>query len=137
LLAWRLSEGMVWDEPGLLHALIIEDQFLIAASIEDALRDLGFATFDLVATEDEAIAAAAAQRPALITSDVELAAGNGIDAVESICSKGCAIPVVYITGSAQEVRQRCATSVVVSKPFGREALGTAIDAARAAMQASS
>lgn len=37
-----------------MHALIIEDSYLIGAAIELGLRDLGYTSFDLVAYEDEA-----------------------------------------------------------------------------------
>ena len=114
------------------HALIIEDNFLVAASIEETLRQLGYTSFAFAMTEDEAVAAAEGQCPKLITSDVRLEPGSGIDAVQRICANGRAIPVVYITGSAEEVRERCATAVIVGKPFGILDLRAAITTASAA-----
>ena len=46
-----------------------------------------------------------AARPDVITSDVQLACGCGIDAVRRICD-GKPIPVLYITGTAMLVRER-------------------------------
>ena len=99
-----------------MHALIIEDESLIAMAIEDALRDCGFTSFDLAASAEEAVAAAAHNCPDLITADVELRPGCGITAVQSICSEQ-PIPVLFITGSPGEVRIRMPGHALVEKPF--------------------
>ena len=67
--------------------------------------------------EEEAVAAARQQCPDLITSDVELLRGCGIDAVQQICDEN-PIPVLYITGSAARVRERCPWTIIIQKPFG-------------------
>lgn len=41
-----------------MHALIIEDEPLIAMAIEDALRGCGFTSFQTAASSDEAVTAA-------------------------------------------------------------------------------
>ena len=67
-----------------MHALIIEDDQLIAMAIEDILSDLGFTSFDVATSLNEAVAAARKSCPRLITADVELNPGSGIDAVQMI-----------------------------------------------------
>ena len=99
-----------------MHALIIEDESLIAMAIEDALRGCGFTTFDVAVSAEEAITAAARRCPDLITADVELRPGCGITAVQSICS-GQPIPVLFITGRPGEVRTRMPGHALVEKPF--------------------
>lgn len=100
-----------------MHALIIEDECLTALLIEDRLRDLGFTSFDFAMTEEEAIGAASKHCPDLITSDVQLASGCGIDAIMRICDES-PIPVLYITAMAAAVRERCPSAAVIQKPFG-------------------
>src|SRR4051794_12840123 len=100
-----------------MHALIIEDEFLIAQLIEDRLRELGFTSFAVAMNEAEAVAAASERCPDLITSDVQLSPGCGINAVQRICDAK-PIPVLYITGTAWQVRDRCPWAVVIQKPFG-------------------
>jgi CheY-like chemotaxis protein len=100
-----------------MHALIIEDEYLTAQLIEDRLRDLGFTSFACAMDENEAVGAAAEHCPDLITSDVQLSPGSGIDAVERICAEK-PVPVLYITGSALVVRDRCPWAVIIQKPFG-------------------
>jgi CheY-like chemotaxis protein len=111
-----------------VHALIIEDQFLISALIEDELRDLGYTTFDTVDSEQEAIRAASAHCPDLITADHRLTDGTGVDAVRTICADR-PIPVVFITDYQAEVRRQVPDAVLISKPFGGRILRDAVEQA--------
>jgi CheY-like chemotaxis protein len=114
-----------------MHALIIEDEFLTAELIEDRLRDLGFTSFAVAMDEEEAIAAASKRCPDLITADVQLSPGCGIDAVQRICHQK-PVPVLYITGTAMMVRERCPWAVVIQKPFGTADLREGVQLARRA-----
>lgn len=108
-----------------MHALIIEDDSLIATSIEVILIDYGFTSFDFATSGEEAIKAAELRCPALITADVELSPGSGIDAVNAICS-GPPVPVIFITGSPSEVASRMPQHPLIVKPFTSEALISAV-----------
>ena len=113
-----------------MHALIIEDEALIAMAIEDALRGCGFTSFEVAVSAAEAVAAAARKCPDLITADVELRPGCGIAAVQSICSDQ-PIPVLFITGSPGEVRIRMPGHGLVEKPFRADNI---IDATKLALE---
>jgi CheY-like chemotaxis protein len=113
-----------------MHALIIEDQALIAMMVEDELCALGFTSFDVATTQQEAIAAAERRCPDLITADDRLTTGSGIDAVRIICAE-LSIPTVYIVGNPYELRRRLPDTIVVGKPFTANELLEAIQ--RAAM----
>ena len=115
-----------------MHALIIEDEFLTAQLIEDRLRDLGFTSFSFAMDEAQAVAEASRRCPDLITSDVQLADGCGIDAVQRICGEK-PIPVLYITGSAALIRERCPWAVIIQKPFGIADLSNGVRDARRAV----
>ncbi len=97
-----------------MHALIIEDDNLIAIAIEEVLRECGFTSFHFAVSLDEAVAAARERCPRLITADVELKPGSGIDSVQTICSDN-PIPVIFITARADAARSRMPP--VLSKPF--------------------
>ena len=111
-----------------MHALIIEDEPLIALLIEDHLRAIGYRSVDFAVTEADAVAAAHRRCPDLVTSDVRLQAGCGIAAVQAIC-RGRTVPVVFITASAGDVHARMEDAVVVAKPFVRADLDRALAAA--------
>jgi DNA-binding response OmpR family regulator len=112
-----------------MHALIIEDEALVGLAIEDVLRDNGCTSFDFASSFDAALVAAEIRCPDLITADVRLAPGNGIDAVQSICGGGKAIPVIFITGTGSEVRERFPGMVVIDKPFAVAQVAAAVRAA--------
>jgi DNA-binding response OmpR family regulator len=114
-----------------MRALIIEQEALIACTIEDALREIGFTVFDFACTVPDAVTAAERCCPDLITSDVRLGCGTGLDAVQSIC-EAKTIPVVFVTATAWEVRERLAGAFVVQKPFGSGDLQRAVELAQAA-----
>ena len=112
-----------------MHALIIEDQFLIATLIEDELRDLGYTSVQIVDRESEAVEAAAQRCPDLITADDRLTQGSGIEAVRAICETRT-IPVVFIVGDPVAFVAPIPDAVLIGKPFGgtrlREAVAEAL-----------
>lgn len=108
-----------------MHALIIEQDAWVVLMIEDALTELGYTSFDIAATDAEALAMAAKRCPDLITSDVRLGSSCGIETVRSICSTRY-IPVVFVTSTGWEVRQRSKELAVVQKPFRSDDLKSAI-----------
>lgn len=108
-----------------MHALIIEDESLIAMVIENVLRDCGFSSIAFAMSEADAVAGASRQCPDLITCDVRLNPGSGIEAIGSICQHK-PIPVIFVTGSPDEARARYPDHVVLIKPFTDAALRRAI-----------
>lgn len=108
-----------------MHALIIEEEPLIALAIEDALRGCGFSSVDIAASAEEAVAAAERKCPDLITAAVELRPGCGITAVQSICSEQ-PIPVLFITASPGKVSIRMPGHPMVEKPFSADHIVNAI-----------
>lgn len=108
-----------------MHVLIIEDEAVVALAIEDVLRDCGCSSFDVAGTADEAVKAAAQRCPDLITSDVRLAPGCGIDAVEAICADKT-IPVIFITGTPGDVQARRPDNLILHKPFSATRLAEAV-----------
>lgn len=108
-----------------MQALIIEDEYLIALAIEDALSELGYTTFVFADSVAGAIEAAGEGSPDLIVADHRISDGTGTDAVKAICS-GKAIPVVFMTGSGEEVREEIPDAVIVLKPFSLPLLEGAI-----------
>jgi len=108
-----------------MHALIIEDEPIIAMAIEDVLRDCGFNSFDLASTPEAAFQAVSRICPDLITSDVQLLPGSGIDTVMTICS-AAPIPVIFITGNVADVTTRMPDAVALAKPFSEKNLRQAV-----------
>lgn len=114
-----------------LHALIIEDEMLIALELESLLQDMGYASVDIADTPQDALACARLRRPDLMTADVRIIGGTGIDAVKAIHEALGPIPWVYVTGNADMLKDEPANRVV-DKPINAKALATACALAVAA-----
>lgn len=108
-----------------MHALIIEDDVSTVDRIEQSLRAVGYTSFDIAFSGAEARAAAQIRCPDLITADLRLVDGSGVDAVLEICSH-MAIPVVFITSRRDEISGLLPDAVIVEKPFGQETLQAAL-----------
>lgn len=109
-----------------MHALIIEPQALLQIMMKDDLMQLGFTSFDSAATMKGALAAAERRSPDLITASLRLMDGNGIDAVDVICSSQ-PIPTIYIVSNPQEAREELNDGVFIIKPMSKVALRKAIE----------
>ena len=92
------------------------------------LRELGYLTFEIATTVPQAVKAARLQCPDLVVADHRIIDGTGTDAVLAICSDK-PIPVVFVTGSGDEVRERMPGAFIVPKPFRLPALAAAVSAA--------
>lgn len=108
-----------------MHAFIIEDDYLIAQSLQDSLEDLGFTSFSFARSEDAAVMGANEQKIDLITADVRLLPGDGVRAVEAICGRRD-IPVIFITGFKEELQDRVANAIVLQKPVKDDQLAAAV-----------
>ena len=97
------------------HALIIEDEILIALEVEALLKEQGFDSCDFAASPQEALVCALKRAPDLITADYRIVGGTGEDAVSAIMAHLGPIPVVYVTGNACSISSR-STIPVVEKP---------------------
>jgi CheY-like chemotaxis protein len=112
-----------------MHALIIEDEPLLALDVVDALERLGYDTWEIAVSERQAIARAGVRSPDLVVADVRLSEGSGLDAVESI-RRHSDVPVVFATANVAEVRRRFDQAIAVEKPFSHDELKGAVQRAR-------
>jgi CheY-like chemotaxis protein len=105
------------------HALIIEDEVLIALEMESLLAELGFRSFEVADTPGDALKSARRARPDLITADYRIIGGTGVEAVEAILAELGPIPVVYVTGNPDMIPGQ--GRPVVDKPINGGALARA------------
>ena len=109
------------------HALIIEDNALIAVMIRDYLEECGYDSV-LASTQGEAIQLAEQRCPDLITVDDRLEPGSGIEAIRHICHDR-EIPVIFIVADPTNVQRTLPNALLFQKPFSERALAIAIRAA--------
>jgi len=82
--------------------LIVEDETIVAMTIEDALQEMGYAVVGTVSTAEDAIKMAGDARPDLILMDIRIQGEkDGIAAAEEITAQ-YHIPIIYLTAHADE-----------------------------------
>jgi CheY-like chemotaxis protein len=101
--------------------LIVEDEALVASSIEEVLAELGFHVAGIAASGPEALSLAAQSQPALALVDIRLT--GPIDGIELACRlrQELRVPSIFVTGLADaETAQRAQTAQplgFLAKPF--------------------
>jgi len=115
------------------RVLVVEDQRLVAADLEDTLKRLAYDVVGNVASGEDAISTAIKVRPDLALMDIRLRGEmDGIQAATAIRER-MDIPIVYLTAYADEetVRRAMVTGPFgyLLKPFNERELRAAIDIA--------
>ncbi len=107
------------------HVLIIEDEPLVAMDLQMTLEEQGATSFDVAATEADAIMLARTHPPQLITSDVKLLEGSGPRAVLHILKELGDLPVIFITGTPDGCYPCNSPALILTKPLRDGELATA------------
>ena len=118
-----------------LRILIVEDEAIVAMSLESLVEDFGFEVCAIAATGADAVALATSLRPDIILMDVNLL--GEMDGVEAARRARLAIDarIVFVTAyGAGEMLERIRAAVpdglVVAKPVSAPALLAAIERTR-------
>lgn len=98
--------------------LIVEDEALVAITIEEVLEAAGFRVCGIADRTGDALALAREHRPALAVVDVRLAAGDdGVALAHALVELG-PIAILFATGNPAEVYRRArAGHGCIAKPF--------------------
>ncbi|MBC8457832.1 MAG: response regulator [Deltaproteobacteria bacterium] len=98
-----------------IQILVVEDETIVAADIQEILQDLGYAVCAVVSSGEEAVKKAEENNPDLVLMDIVLKGEvNGIEAAGEIRSR-FNIPVVYLTAYADEEMLERAK---ITEPYG-------------------
>ena len=113
--------------------LVVEDESIVAADIQDRLESLGYEVPITVASGEKAVEQAGALRPDLVLMDIQLKGRmDGVEAADQIRQR-FGIPVIYLTANADHptVQRAKVTEPFgyVIKPFEERELQTTIEVA--------
>ena len=116
-----------------VSVLIVEDEPIVGMEIEDRLRTMGYGVSGVVATGNEAVAAAADTKPNLVLMDIKLKGDmDGITAADLIGRQN-GPPIVYLTANADSATldraKLTGPFAFVVKPFDPRDLKIAIEIA--------
>lgn len=109
--------------------LIVEDEYLLAMEVEQALTDAGFAT-EISSSGEQALALLSKgdKRYSALVTDVTLAARvNGWELARRVREKDASFPIVYVTAHDREwPSEGVPSSIVIPKPFAPAQIVTAV-----------
>jgi FixJ family two-component response regulator len=105
--------------------VVIDDDVDILHSLELMLSLCGYHT-KLFASAEEFLSAAATLEAACLIVDLHLGEISGLELVRALYAQGCEVPVIFITGSRDELHRRQAIELgcaaFLLKPFSAERL---------------
>src|SRR5215510_7092384 len=90
--------------------VVIDDDLDILHSLELVLSLCGYHT-KLFASVEEFLCAAPTLEAACLVVDIQLGDISGLELVRALYAQGCELPVIFITGSHDELHQRRAMEV--------------------------
>lgn len=97
------------------HILVVEDEYILAANLQENLEALGYTVSGIASSSTEALEKAITLQPDIVLMDIQLEGeADGIQAAETIWSR-LQIPVIYLTGHSDRSTVERAK---VSFPFG-------------------
>lgn len=115
--------------------LVVEDEPMIAASIEWELIDAGFEVLGPALSVDEAVELAQGRRPDLALIDINLAGQDEGVALARDLKRRLGVASVFVTGQVAQARQNCDAALgVLPKPFSFDALVQTVPAALELLQ---
>ena len=111
------------------HVLVVEDDPILALTLEDTLRDAGVKQVELCSTTDQALEALRRKQPDVIVLDVHLAdRADGWAVAELVRTLGPDRPrIIFSTGSPDEIPEDIAAlGCVLEKPYATDDLVTTL-----------
>ncbi len=111
-----------------VEILIIEDEPLTAAHLEDLVKSLGHHVTGVARTHQDALKLAQQRKPDLILSDIQLADGSsGVEAVNEILGE-LEAPVIFVTGHPEMLLTgaKPEPTFLIAKPFNAETVKAVI-----------
>jgi two-component system, OmpR family, alkaline phosphatase synthesis response regulator PhoP len=105
------------------HAVVADDEFLIARFVEFALRRVGF-TMSYAGDGEEAWSLIEQEKPALVITDYRMPRLDGLELADRIHKNAATahLPVILMSGiaielSAEALREQFGIRALVRKPF--------------------
>ena len=111
--------------------MIVEDEIIIALSLEADMQALGFDTCDLAPNGEQAFLHAMSDHPDVVLMDVGLEGSReGIEAARCL-RQVCDVPIVFVTGytdhdTIERIKRRVPGAPVVAKPVYKDRLADAV-----------
>lgn len=119
-----------------MKVLVVEDEFLIAAMIEEALTGAGYQVTASVASAQEALDSVQSDKPDLAVIDVRLIGSvDGVALAEELSRRFPPVGILYATGNCEDVLRRAKVGHgCLPKPYRPEWIVSATQLIEAALE---
>jgi FixJ family two-component response regulator len=105
--------------------VVIDDDLAILESLEQLLSNFGYQT-ELFESAEEFLSVAPTLEPTCLIVEIQLGSISGLELVRALCADGFTSPVIFITGSHDELHRQQAMELgcvaFLLKPFSAEQL---------------
>lgn len=114
-----------------MRILVVEDNYLLAASLATTLADAGHEVVGPAASIDDALQLAEVQPPELALLDIELqGGGSGVDLARELLLRWN-LPCLFVSGTAEQARANQDLALgYVPKPYGPETVLASVEVAK-------
>ena len=102
--------------------LVVEDEYIVALDLEDALRDLGCEVLGPVSSIAQALSLLARERPDAVTLDLNLLDGLTVPVAELLVTLGVPFVVCSAYGAGSADHPALGQAPRLAKPFDKAAL---------------
>jgi CheY-like chemotaxis protein len=106
------------------RVLVLEDEALIAAMVEDMLTDLGVVVVGPAATIERGISLAQKEDLDAALLDVNIRSARAYPVADVLNARG--VPVVFATGYGQSGVDRSCPGTILEKPYTQDKLADAL-----------
>ena len=106
------------------RVLVLEDEALIAAMVEDMLTDLGIVVVGPAATIERGLSLAQKEDLDAALLDVNIRSARAYPVADALQERG--IPVVFATGYGQSGVERSKPTHILEKPYTQDKLADAL-----------
>jgi CheY-like chemotaxis protein len=107
--------------------LVLEDEAMIAAMVEEMLTDLGAIVVGPAATIESGLSLASAEQLDAALLDVNIRSTRVDPVAAVLVSRG--VPVVFATGYGQSAVDRSTRALILEKPYTQDKLASALSEA--------
>ena len=113
-----------------IRVLVVEDEWLIALTIQQQVRAQGYEVTGIVGTGAAALEACAKDSPEVIFMDIQMPVMDGLTATRKLMET-CPHPIIIVTGHAayREAAEQAGAMDYVLKPLSTSLIPSIIEAA--------
>jgi FixJ family two-component response regulator len=130
----RVIESLEFSDDGYMRKVvgIVDDDPAVLSSVDRLLRVAGYGT-ELFSSAEDFLDRVGTTETTCLVLDIHLGGISGIELARQLAERGCTVPVIFISGAANQSTERAAIETgcvaLLHKPFSAKVLVDAVESA--------